>query len=87
MQFDTKITGIPCQCEVISYHPAIPMRVTGPGMGDADPPEEAEFEYIILDRKGNRAKWLEAKITDQIDAELLEEYEAACTAEKYDQIY
>ena len=72
--FSTRISGIPCQCRVIVYHPEVPMRITGPGFGDAEPPEPLEFEYEILDRKGYKANWLEQKLDDQDPSRLLTEY-------------
>lgn len=74
MIFDTQVNGIPCQCRVLDYSPRIPMRVYGPGMGDADPPEGETFDYAILDRKGYKAPWLEKYITDEDSDRLLEEY-------------
>lgn len=83
MIFDTKIAGIPCQCRVSHYTPAVPMRVYGPGMGDADAPESADFEYEILDRKGYPAPWLEKKITSRIEDDLFEEIHLACMADRH----
>lgn len=73
-QFATRVAGIPCICEVTYYTEGAPMRITGTGFGDAEPPEEPEFEYRILDRKGKPAPWLEAKLTDNDDARLLREF-------------
>lgn len=74
MIFDTTIAGIPCQCRVTHHRPPVPMRVSGTGMADADAPISAEFEYQILDRKGYRAKWLEAKINPLVHSRLFEEF-------------
>ena len=73
MIFETRINGIPCQCKVLDYCPGRPMKVTGPGFGDADPPEPPEFDFEILDRRGNKAPWLSKHITPQIELDLLEE--------------
>lgn len=72
--FDTQLAGIPCKCEVLSYTPAIPMRITGSGYGDADPPEPEEFEFNILDRYGKPAKWLLKKLTDEDVTRLCREF-------------
>ena len=72
MIFETRICGIPCQCEVLMYHND-PGRTYGPPENCYPP--EFEFEYQILDRKGYRAEWLERKITDSIEADLITEYE------------
>lgn len=83
MVFTTQIQGIPCQCDVLRYIPAKPMCIYDMRYGDADPPEAAEFEFIILDRKGYRATWLENKINQEDINRLQEEFEAAYFAEKY----
>lgn len=83
MIFTTKISGIPCQCEVIGYFPASPMCITGSGFGDADPPEFEDIEYQILDRKGYNAPWLSKKLTREDDYRLRDEFAAACLANKY----
>jgi len=87
MIFETRVAGIPCQCEVLSFTPSVPMRVYGPGMGDADAPESAEFEYQLLDRKGYKADWLQAKVTSKIEDELYEEFLDRRLAERYDHEY
>ena len=35
-------------CRVLHYKAPCAMRVTGSGFGDADPPEEEEFEFALL---------------------------------------
>ena len=74
MIFHTRVAGIPCQCLVYSYEEAIPMRITGTGYGDADPPEPEEFEFRLLDRLGYPAQWLERKLTLNDHDRLLKEY-------------
>ena len=70
MIFPTRINGIPCQCEVLTYRKAVPIRIWGSGMGDCDPPEPEEFEFQLLDRKGYPAPWLENKLTSSMEDEL-----------------
>lgn len=72
--FETRVAGIPCQCLVYQYQEEIPMRITGSGFGDADPPEPEIFEFRLLDRRGYPAPWLEAKLTDDGIQSLKEEY-------------
>lgn len=72
--FATQLQKIPCQCQVLHYSPALPMRITGTGFGDADPPEPEEFDYELLDTRGHRARWLERKATDEDDERFLREY-------------
>jgi hypothetical protein len=47
MTLKITLRGQPYQVHVLHYRPEIPMRVTGWGYGDADPPEEEEFEWEI----------------------------------------
>lgn len=82
MQFQTKVAGIPCQCRVLAYSPGSPMRITGSGFGDAEPPEHEEFDFEILDRKGYKASWLKKKLTPEDEARLLEEYNLECLGER-----
>jgi hypothetical protein len=51
------------------------MHVYGTGMGDADPPESAEFDFEILDKRGRKAPWLEKYLTSADVTRLLWEYE------------
>lgn len=83
MIFDTRISGIPCSCEVTQYQPAVMMMVTGMGRGDALPPEPEEFDYRILDTKGRHAPWLERKLTSTDTDRLKAEYEHQQRLEEY----
>lgn len=74
MLFETQVAGIPCQCLVYHYQEELPMRITGTGFGDADPPEPEEFDFRILDRKGYPAPWLERKLTTDDHERLKQEY-------------
>jgi len=74
MIFHTHVAGIPCQCLVFTYEEAIPMRITGTGYGDAEPPEPEVFEFRLLDRKGYPAPWLERKLTHEDADRFLTEY-------------
>lgn len=69
--FDTKISGIPCICEVTHYLPGAPDRVGG-RVEDSEPGYASEFEFKILTTKGKSAPWLEHKVT-AADIERLEE--------------
>ena len=83
LTFNTKIGGIPCQCEVTFYSPPSPMRITGTGFGDAEPPEYEEFEFTVLDRKGYKAPWLARKLDPCDTSRLIEEAKAAAFADRY----
>ena len=72
--FETTIAGIPCGIKVTAYSPGKPWRqhtFKGAGPGDCDPPEPAECEFLVLDRKGYEAPWLEKKMT-HADVERIE---------------
>lgn len=72
MIFKSTIAGIPCNIEVTWYKEAVPMRVTGTGFGDAEPPEPLEIEFNVLDRQLREAPWLANKMT-QADKDRIEE--------------
>lgn len=78
MQFYTTINGCPCYCSVLYYRPAEPMRITGSGFGDADPPEPEEFDFELLDACGKRLTWLEEQVTPEQERQLIAEYLACC---------
>lgn len=69
--FPTTIAGIPCLCRVDYYQAAEPYRVNGATL---EAPEEQEFEYTILDRRGRAAPWLARKVKRTDEKRLLEEY-------------
>lgn len=63
------IAGIPCQIAVTSYTPA-------DSGGPFEPPSGPEIEYEVYDRRGYKANWLLAKLTDDDDLAILEQHEA-----------
>ena len=65
--FDSKVAGIPCQIRVDEY------TVVPPWRGSASTcPSSDEIVYTVLDRRGREAMWLERKITEKIDQEIIE---------------
>lgn len=52
---DAYACGIPCQIEVLAYQPA-----TAHGWYEEGDYEDAD--WIVLDRRGRRAPWLERKL-------------------------
>lgn len=66
--FESHVAGIPCKVRVTYSTPYIPESFNGPAEG-------GDFEFELLDRKGYRAKWLEAKLTDDDYWRLQDEYE------------
>ena len=61
MIFDTKVAGIPCQCQVTYSTPYIPANLNG-HPDNWTPPEGGDFEFVLLDRRGYKAAWLERKL-------------------------
>ncbi len=63
---ECRIRGIPCLIEVEHYE-----KVRGSfrwdEVSDLDYRGYTDCEYTVYDRKGYRAKWLEAKITEDDD--------------------
>lgn len=77
MIFETKVAGVRCYCEVTLYAAEEPMVITGSGMGDCEPGEDEEFEFIIRGIEGQRRmKALEERITQSERNRLLKEYKA-----------
>lgn len=77
LMFDSRICGIPCQIKPTTYHREVAARTWGRS-DDWHPGEPEEFEFEVYDRKGYRAKWLEAKLTDRDYDRILEEYKEDC---------
>ena len=73
LSWDIYACGIPCRVEVLSYQPA-----TAHGWYEEGDYEDAD--WILLDRRGRRAQWLERKLQDnQLELERVhEEVIAAC---------
>jgi hypothetical protein len=62
--FETKIAGIPCIAAVTYYEPGLPAYLSG-NPDDAQPEDAPDIDYVILDRRGYKAAWLEKKATAQ----------------------
>ena len=73
MIFQTKVNGIPCQCKVMYYRKGSPAIIRA-DPGDSYPPEPAEFEFQLLDRRGRVAQWLEKYLTPDVEERLYNEY-------------
>lgn len=63
-QLEVRIQGVPAIVEVTSVVRATPAGARG----YLDPPEPAEVEFTVLDRRGRPAPWL-AKKMSQADVE------------------
>ena len=62
-EFEWHAAGIPCIVAVIRYRPGLPEQREGMMAGPAEGPDA---DWVLLDRKGYRARWLEDKL-DQDD--------------------
>lgn len=65
----TRIQGIPCQVEVTHYEAYSPASWHEPASG-------GEIEFEVYDRRGYRAAWLEAKVTEADEERIYHEYRA-----------
>ena len=63
-EFNSTCCGIPCIIRVLSWDAYMPAVIRA-DPGDSYPAEGGEGEWEVLDRKGRRAPWLEAKMTDK----------------------
>ena len=61
MQFFSRLQGIPCQIQV--NHLSIASDYYGGHPDSAEMLADDEFDFVILDRRGRRAGWLERKVT------------------------
>ena len=69
-EFESRVCGIPCVIGVVSYYKGSPAVYSGPWAG---PEEDPEADWIIFDRRGYRAEWLEKKLTDEETQRINEE--------------
>jgi len=73
----TTIAGIPCEIDVLGIYVQKPIPNAD---SDHDFTGYTDIEFVVCDRRGRPAPWLEAKLTDaercRIETEILEEEEA-----------
>lgn len=65
MRISVTVAGIPALVDVLHYHNQEPFK--GPAMycdSSDDWYGYSELDYVLLDRKGYRARWLEKKVKD-----------------------
>lgn len=72
MIFATNVQGIPLLCTVTHFSRGCPMKITGSGYGDADPPEPDEIEFFLKDADGNLMDDIAA--LPETEAQILREY-------------
>ena len=68
MIFNTRVNGIPCKCRVTHFTPPVPATFDNPA-------EDSEFEYSLLDSRGNIAAWLDKYITPQVNQQLYDDFQ------------
>ena len=70
-QFRSTAAGIPCIVDVVYFEPGLSAKFSG-HPDSWEPPESGDIDIEILDRRGRRAEWLEAKLSAK-EREALEE--------------
>lgn len=78
-----RISGIPCLADVTCTAPGYP-AITDGHPDNRMPAEDAEYEVELYDRKGYRAAWLEAKMTESERVFVIEEYLQSLLEEECD---
>lgn len=68
--FDSRVAGIPCQIGVVNYEKHAPMSVYK-AHSDLEFYGYSEANYVVLDRRGRPAPWLQRKLDD--DSSILEQ--------------
>ena len=63
-EIEATVCGIPCIIAVTDYEGYKPAYISGPPE-NCYPAEGGYGDYVLLDRKGYRAGWLERKVRDE----------------------
>jgi hypothetical protein len=63
LQFDYRVAGIPCQIGVLNYERHAPMSARE-AHSDLEFYGYSEADYVVLDRRGRPAPWLQRKLDD-----------------------
>ena len=76
--FETTIAGIPCGI-IVDHYECVPPSTLPAQLCDSDLDFHGytDFEFTVVDRKGYKADWLHAKVTDEDGDRLLAEYRLA----------
>jgi hypothetical protein len=61
--FDSRVAGIPCQIGVVNYERHAPMSAHE-AHSDLEFYGYSEADYVVLDRRGRPAPWLQRKVHD-----------------------
>jgi hypothetical protein len=79
--FDSRVAGIPCQIGVLNYERHAPMDPRK-AHSDMEAYGYIETDYVVLDRKGRPAPWLQDKLKD--DGNILNEIKERMEEEQCD---
>lgn len=74
MEFEWTINEQDCIVNVIHYRQELPMRITGSGWGDCDPPEPEEFEFELLHPDGTPWPELHEEVDQDDEINILQYY-------------
>lgn len=74
MKFAYVIDGKDVVIDVFFYKPYCPMVITGSGFGDAEPPQQEEIEFSVLDSRGLPWPEMANKINAAEEAKILTYY-------------
>lgn len=65
LTFDHRVAGIPCQIGVLSYRHYPPVSANPRAChSDLEHYGYSEVDYVVLDRNGRPAEWLQRKVSD-----------------------
>ena len=68
IQFDYRVAGIPCQIGVLNYEHYSPVsKDPRQCHSDLEYYGYSEADYVVLDRRGRPAEWLQRKLVDDSD--------------------
>lgn len=65
LQFKYRVAGIPCQIGVLNYERHAPVSQDSRQChSDLEYYGYSEVDYVVLDRRGRPAEWLQRKVVD-----------------------
>ena len=74
IEFNSYIGTDDVLIRVTDYSAATPMRVTGSGFGDCDPPEDEIFEYEVLRPDGTPWPERDIQVSEAADLRIYREF-------------
>lgn len=70
-EIESRVCGIPCIIGVTDYESYVPAYISGPPE-NCYPAEGGSGDFVILDRRGRPAPWLERKMSAKDEQEVQE---------------